>query len=391
MTSGADRRLLLSITDSICSIESEAWNRLAVRDEYSPFLEYEFLASVEESGCASAETGWYPRHFIIKYSGRLVAAAPAYVKTHSMGEFVFDQGLAQAVMDMGLTYYPKLVATLPFTPSPGYRFLVDPDYDRETIIHAILRGMKTFRDQTELGSTSILFADPEWEGIPEVPDSMLQWAHQYFIWENENFTGFDDYVSRFKKSQRRNIMRERASIRDAGIGIRVLTGVELNKSVMDRMYDYYRTTNENFGPWAAFFLNRDWFRNIGRRWPNRVMIFGAWLPGESEPVAMSMVVRKNKMMVGRYWGCRHYVRNLHFELCYYAPVEYAIREGITRYDPGMGSPHKARRGFRSREFHSFHDFTDPEVSSLFRAVLSDANRAERELIDELDGSIPWRG
>ncbi len=393
MTSAAVSRLQLGITDDICSIEAEAWNRLARLDSYSPFLEHEFLSSVEQSGCASPETGWYPRHFLLFDSGRLIAAAPAYVKTHSMGEFVFDQGLAQAAMDMGRSYYPKLVATLPFTPSPGYRFLIDPDYDETAVTVLLINGMKDFRDEGELGSLSVLFTDPEWEDVLKNSSSesspMLEWTHQYFLWKNEDFKGFDDYLARFRKNQRRNIRRERASILDAGIRISVLTGEELTEAIMDRMYQLYLTTNELFGPWAAFFLNRDWFREIGRCWANRILIFAAWLPGDSIPSAMSMVIKKNNLMVGRYWGTTEYIRNLHFELCYYAPIEYAIEENITEFDPGMGSPHKARRGFRSRGNRSFHDITDPELSALFNAALSEANRDENILIAELNESIPW--
>jgi predicted N-acyltransferase len=396
VTSDAAPKLHLSIVDDIRTIPAEDWNRLAARDEYSPFLEHEFLASIEESQCAAPETGWYPRHFILKESGRLVAAAPAYVKTHSMGEFVFDQGLAHAVTEMGLPYYPKLVATLPFTPTPAYRFLIDPEYDEQAITKILMAGMKSFTDQAELGSYSILFAKPDWEESLEFwldsgsPETVSRWSHQYFIWENENYQDFADYTGRFKKGQRRNILRERASLRDAGVSIRVLTGSDLTESTMDDMYDFYRLTNDQFGPWAAFFLNREWFQDIGRRWAHRVLIFAAFEQGEDEAVAMSMVIRKNGTMVGRYWGARRFISNLHFELCYYAPVEYAIREGITRFDPGMGSPHKARRGFRSRRFQSFHVFSNPEVSTLFNSVLPDANRAEQEAINNLDASIPWK-
>lgn len=396
MPSSESTTLRLSVLDDIRSIEREEWNHLAGKDCYSAFLEYDFLASLESSGCASPETGWYPRHFVLRDSGRLVAAAPAYAKTHSMGEFVFDQGLAQAVTEMGLVYYPKLVATLPFTPTPGYEFLIDPEYDEQAVTDVLLGGMKTFAEQAELGSYSVLFADSSWEPYlkqwadPGEADAVSKWSHQYFIWENEGWADFAEFVACFRKGQRRNILRERSSLRESGVDIRVLSRSEITEDVMDRMFEFYESTNTQFGPWAAFFLNREWFHDIGSRWRDRILIFAAYVPGETDAVAMSMVIRKNGTMVGRYWGTDRFIRNLHFELCYYAPVEYAISEGISRFDPGMGSPHKARRGFRSREYRTYHSFSNPEVSRLFNSVLPDANQAEREAIDELDSSIPWK-
>lgn len=396
MTSSESTSLQLSVVDDIRSIKPDDWNRLAGRDTCSPFLEHDFLSSLEHSRCATPETGWYPRHFVLKDSGRLIAAAPAYVKTHSMGEFVFDQGLAQAAEQMGLLYYPKLVATLPFTPTPGYEFLIDPEYDRQAVTDVLLGGMKSFTEQAELGSYSVLFAEPGWERYlegwagPGDAERVSRWSHQYFIWENEGYADFADFAGRFRKGQRRNIQRERSSIRDAGVEIRILGGSELSDSIMDRMFDFYESTNTQFGPWAAFFLNREWFLDIGRRWRHRILIFAAYIRGETDAVAMSMVIRKNGMMVGRYWGADRFIRNLHFELCYYAPVEYAISQGISRFDPGMGSPHKARRGFRSREYRTYHSFSSPEISRLFNSVLTEANQAERDAINDLDTSIPWK-
>ena len=401
-----NRRLTLSIAGNINDIPAEEWNRIASNDLYSPFLEHEFLASVEATGCADPENGWYPRHFVLRSDERIIAAAPAYAKTHSMGEFVFDQGLAQAVMSMDKEYYPKLVATLPFTPSPGYRFLTDPEYDEFFLTQTLSEGMRAYRDEAGLASHSLLFADPAWEtisflarpedrsvspeGAASAPEGFLPWVHQFFLWENDSYRSFDDYLARFNKNQRRNIRRERQSVAESGLCVEALTGSALTEAAMDRMFEFYRSTNENFGPWAAFFLNREWFHHIGRRWSHRVILFSAIRPENGSTVAMSMLVRKGTRLIGRYWGASEHVPNLHFELCYYAPIEFAVAEGIESFDPGMGSPHKARRGFRSREFISYHSFADAGNSALFAAVLLRANRGERELIRELNESIPWK-
>ena len=385
--------LTLSVSGTITDIPADQWNRLASGSLYSPFLEHEFLASVESSGCAAPETGWYPRHFVLRADNRIIAAAPAYAKTHSMGEFVFDQGLAQAVMGMNKPYYPKLVAALPFTPSPGYRFLLDADYDEAALTRTLCEGMAIYRDQSELASHSILFADPRWEppSPPDSPQSTFhRWAHQYFLWENNSYSSFDDYLARFNKNQRRNIRRERQSVRESGLHIDRLTGADLTDAVMDRMYDFYRSTNENFGPWAAFYLNREWFQTIAECWSHRIILFTAAPSPADAPIAISLIVRKGSQMIGRYWGASRRVPNLHFELCYYAPIEFAVNQGIASFDPGMGSLHKARRGFGSREFISYHSFADSEVSEFFAAVLHRVNRGEREAIRALDESIPWK-
>jgi len=386
LTPSEPSAMQLSVTDDISTVSADDWNHLAQQENYSPFLEHEFLLSLEQSHCASAANGWYPRHFLLKDSKKLIAAAPTYIKTHSMGEFVFDQSLAQAVMALGKNYYPKLVATLPFTPSPGYRFLIDSAFSRTAVSDVLLKGMNELRRKVQLASSSILFVDPQWDFRFE---NHLCWVHQYFLWENSDYRNFEDYLSRFRKKQRRNIIRERTSIAEQGICVRALTGDEITSDLMDRMYEYYLNTNESFGPWAALYLNREWFRRVGSIWKHRILLFGAWMDGDSEPIALSMVIRKNRLMVGRYWGCNRYLKNLHFELCYYAPVEYAIREGVKQFDPGMGSVHKVRRGFGSREFVSYHIFSDSEIATLFQALLPQANAMERESIQLLDASIPW--
>lgn len=391
-----NKKFIIRIVDGMDSINPEQWKLLTKDKHYSPFLEYEFLYSLEKSKAASAETGWYPQHFLLLHGECLVGAAPAYIKSHSMGEFIFDQGLAQSLIDMGKSYYPKLVATLPFTPSPGYRFLTCADYDENIITQAIMDAMKKYRNQLGLASHSLLFVDPKWKTLPHLyPSSntetgFCKWAHQFYLWENESYSCFDDYLACFKKKQRRNIKRERLSVKNSGIHIKCLNENELNEPTMELMFDFYRNTNMQFGPWAAFFLNREWFIEIGRTWKHRVIIFVAYRENQKKPIAMSFLVRKDNQLIGRYWGTSEDIPNLHFELCYYSPIEFAIRENLKTFDPGMGSVHKTRRGFSSQEFISYHAFSDKEVSRIFSFILPEVNKQEREHIALLNSSIPWR-
>ncbi len=398
----SNKNLRLSVFDEIGEIDSAQWNSIAVSGKYSPFLEYEFLSSLETSGCISPDTGWYPRHFVLHNGNQLIGIAPAYIKTHSMGEFIFDQGLAQVAMKMNKTYYPKLVATLPFTPSPGYRFLIDSTFNEMLVAQTLQDGMMFYRDKSNLASHSLLFVDPNWEFFhgdngsntcPHSSDeqsSFQSWVHHYFLWENKEYANFEDFLCQFNKNQRRNIQRERSSIKEEGIVIRSLTGAELSKPIMDNMFKFYKSTNEQFGPWAAFYLNREWFHEIARIWGHRIRIFAASRANRDEIIAMSMIVQKEDSFFGRYWGASEYVRNLHFELCFYTPIEYAIEHGIANFDPGMGSAHKTRRGFGSHGFKSYHAFIDPDIARLFSEVLPVANNEEWELIRKLDNMIPWR-
>jgi len=379
----------LSIVSTLDSISRQEWNRLAERDEYSPFLEYQFLHSLELTGCTIPDTGWYPNHFVLSKPDGLVGVAPAYVKTNSNGEFIFDQDIAARVIEVGLDYYPKLVATLPFTPCPGYEFLTSERVDTEEQNSRIIEGMRDFTYRSKCGSASILFPSSCFDEKLQAVEHLKPWRHQYFLWLNEGYGTFDDYLHRFNKNQRRNIARERASIRNRGIAIRIHTNEEIDSYLMSLMFKFYCNTNQRFGPWGAFFLNEEWFCYIAEVWAHRIILIAAYLPEYEVPIAMSMLIRKNQHLYGRYWGDMFYVPNLHFELCYYAPIEYAITQRIRDFDPGMGSYHKARRGFGSYCFNSFHDYTDGEVREYFSYLTGLCHREELNLIEQLNNSVPW--
>ena len=379
----------LSIANSIDSISQQEWNQIAEQDKYSPFLEYQFLHSVELAGCAAPNTGWYPNHFILSGPDGLVGAAPAYVKTNSNGEFIFDQGIAAQVIGAGLDYYSKLVATLPFTPCPGYQFLTSDKADIEEQSSYIMEGMREFTYQSEFGSFSILFPSPCFDEKLQEVEHLNPWSHQYFLWLNKGYETFGDYLSCFNKSQRRNITRERASIRNQGIAVRVYTGKEIDSYLMSLMFKFYYNTNQNFGPWGAFFLNEKWFCHIAEVWAHRIILVAAYLPKYEVPIAMSMLIRKNQHLYGRYWGDMLYIPNLHFELCYYTPIEYAIAERISDFDPGMGSNYKTRRGFQSYCFNSYHDYTNKAVREFFSYFTSLCDQEESNLIKQLNDSVPW--
>jgi len=368
-------------------IPQKEWDRLADPIP-NPFLEWEFLRQLERSGSIAPETGWYPRHLLVRENDILIAAAPLYIKMHSMGEFVFDFAWADVAQQLGVRYYPKLVGTVPATPSVGYRFLTDPDGDTRALTRFMLEEIHAFCRDAELGGVSFLFTDSHWQHMI-AHEGFVGWKHQSYLWRNPGYRTFDDYLAEFRKNQRRNIRRERASMEEQGITMRALHGDEIPRHYFSLMYEYYENTNEQFGPWAAKFLNREFFTGLYEGYRHRLVFAAAYRQGQEDPIALSFLVVKDRRMIGRYWGSQGYYDNLHFNACYYTPIEWAINNGIEEFDPGMGSPHKIRRGFMAMENFSLHHFYDKRMQMIMQGNISKINAYEQANIDELNAGLPF--
>jgi hypothetical protein len=373
--------------DSLAHIDREAWDALA-KPVQTPFLEWDWLQLMEASGSTTAETGWIPRHLTL-WSGReLVAAAPLYVKLHSAGEFVFDHAWADVAGRLGKRYYPKLIGMSPFTPMIGYRFLMAPEFDPGELTTRLLGEIEELCRRHSLSGASFHFVDPVWgEAVAE--RGYCAWAHQSFAWENESYGSFDDYLAGFNANQRHNIRRERRDLRRRGIHVKMIPGVELAKAHYDHMYAFYARTNDQFGPWGCKYLTRDFFKALFGRFSQRLMFAAAFEGNRRDaPVGMSLLVTKEDQLYGRYWGCSREIEFLHFDACYYAPIEWAIERGIRRFDPGMGGAHKLRRGFKAVSNHSLHRFTDPILRSVMERNIAAINRLEQEDIAALNLELP---
>ena len=376
-------------SDRMRAVDRDAWNRLAA-PYGSPLLDYDWLRLLEESGSVAPETGWIPQHLLLYRNGVLVAAAPLYVKVHSAGEFVFDYAWADVAMQLGIQYYPKLVAMSPLSPAVGYRFLIAASEDQAGTIREMIDEIDRFCRINKLHGFSILWPDPEFAKVlPQ--DEFCSWRHQHFRWENESLTGFDDYLARFNKNQRRNIRRERRSMETQGISTRIFPASQADDATLARMYEYYTNTNDQFGEWAARYLTGEFFEMLGESCPDLVLFAGAYEPGDDLPVGMSMLLRGPQLLIGRYWGAERFVDNLHFNLCYYEPIDWAITNGIRAFDPGMGSSHKIRRGFRAIATESLHRFYDRRMAALMRMNIDRINEYEQLHIDELNSMAPLAG
>lgn len=390
----------------MAEIDRAEWDGLSGRYE-TPFLSWGFLALLEASGSICPETGWTPSHLLVRRAGRLVAAAPLYIKTHSWGEFVFDFQFAEAAANIGVPYYPKLVGVIPATPASVWRIMTAPGEDEEGLTALLVETLADAARKGDVGGLHFLWPAPEFAevlyamcdrartvGKRAAPGSLdfLEWPHQSFLWEDSGYGDFEGYLGAFSKNMRRNLRRERAELSAHGIATRVIEAREARDSpnLLERMADFYEGTNGKFGPWAARFLSRDFFLRLPEFLPSG-WVLGAGFEGNSpEPLGLSFLFEGPERLWGRYWGAARFQSSLHFELCYNLPIEYALARGIASFDPGMGGEHKARRGFRSLEVPSFHLVFDRRLAGYMRTALEAARAEEAEHCRILNEDLPFK-
>ncbi len=401
--------LELSVAQSMRGIGRAAWDAIAARYR-SPFYSWGFLALLEESGSIGPRTGWTPCHFLLKRDGVLIAAAPFYAKTHSMGEFVFDFEFAGLADRLGATYYPKLVGMIPATPVPLWRPLVAEGEDEATLGALLMDAAGRTAAASAFGALQVNWpaagfrpgdaeaavAEAEAESAAGAAEDAAEagrfreWRHASFLWTDEGYGDFPRYLASFSKNMRRNVQRERRAVAEAGIATRMVGAAEARADprLLPLMADLYEATNDKFGPWGAKFLTRDFFLRLPEFLEDGWLLSAAFRG--TEPVALAFLFVDAESLYGRYWGTKERVDGLHFELCYYLPIEYALSVGIRRFDPGMGSEHKARRGFRSVIVPSFHLAFDRRVDAAFAAYLPLLSREEEEYAAALNEELPFK-
>lgn len=371
----------------MAEIPQQAWDALAQPLE-TPFLEWEWLNNIETSGSATPRTGWQPSHLTVWKQQELVAAAPLYIKSHSYGEFVFDHQWADLSYRLGVPYYPKLLGMSPFTPAVGYRFLMAPDVDEAAMTELMVSAIDHFCVQNKIYGCHFLYAEPTWRTQME-NYGFRGWLHYSYIWSNQSFTNFDGYLQQFNTNQRRNIKRERKAVAQAGLEMRVLTGDDIPHHLFPLIYRFYSSTCDKF--WGGSkYLTRQFFAQLYPNYSHRVVLVAAYSEDNSQkPVGMSFCLRKGNNLYGRYWGCFEEYDCLHFEACYYKPIEWAIAEGIKMFDPGAGGRHKRRRGFPATPNHSLHRFYDQRMSQILHNYIDEINEAEAEEIAAINQDLPY--
>lgn len=356
----------------------EASYRALVRPDTPPFLHFEWLDALEQTGCVVPEKGWLPQFLsVYRKTGperRLVAVVPAYVKWHSDGEFVFDHAWAHfAERRLGLDYYPKLILAVPFTPATGARVLVDPTEDPRRAHQALSEGIQRLLGYVPLSSAHLLFPDePEAESF-----GSLGWARRYGVqyhWENPGYRTYDDFLARFTAKRRAALRRERRMLEEAGVELEVRTASDLTEPMIAAAYEFYLSTVDKY-VWGRRYLNRDFFFTVAESMPDRLHLVLARERGSHRWVGGAFNLLGQDALYGRYWGAVAERPFLHFNVCYYAGIEDCIRRGLRRFEPGAGGEHKHARGFEATITHSAHWLRNEALDGAVRHFLSQERSA----------------
>jgi predicted N-acyltransferase len=367
----------VELAEGVAEIARDEWNALV--GAASPFLEWEWLASLEEAGAVGGESGWQPRPLLIREGERLVAACPLYVKGNSEGEFVFDWGWADAAERAGIRYYPKLLVGVPFTPVTGSRFLVAPGEERAIWIERLGEALREFCVGNQLSGVHINFC-PEEETLHFTDSAyQLRMGLQYH-WINHGYGDFEDYLARFRSKRRNQIRRERRAMGENGIEIEVLSGDAISDDLFEPMFRCYRATVDAHH-YGRRYLNLKVFELLRERFRHRLCFVVARKDGEV--IAGTTNVHKGDTLYGRYWGALRPERHLHFNVCYYAAIEHCIRHGIQRFEPGAGGDYKWLRGFDAQPTYSLHFLSEPRLADAIGHFLQRERAEAQRAIDEL--------
>jgi uncharacterized protein len=374
---------------SLAEIPEEHWQALTATSGL-PFYSWRWLHALEQSGSVAPRQGWQPLHLALWRGEQPVAVAPLYLKGHSYGEFVFDQSFAQLAGQLGLRYYPKLLGMSPVSPVQGYRFHVAPGEDAAALTAVMLQLIDAFCAEHQILSCNFLYVDPAWQLLAEAA-GCATWLNQQSLWSNQGYVDFDAYLQSFNANQRRNIKRERRSVAAAGLTVTPVVGEAIPAALVQRMHDFYAQHCSRWGAWGSKYLSEAFFEQLAEDSALRrhLVLFSAHRGDPLEPVAMSLCVHTDTELWGRYWGSEEEIDNLHFEVCYYAPIEWAIGRGIQRFDPGAGGSHKRRRGFVARPHASLHRWQHPRFDAIVRRWLPEANAQQLEAIEAINAELPF--
>ena len=361
----------------------EAAYRSLVRPETPPFLRFEWLDALERTGCVTPERGWLPMHLAFRAGGELVAAAPAYAKGNSEGEFVFDHSWARfAHGELGISYYPKLVVAVPFTPATGPRLLVKPGTSEAEIVDVFAVALARICEQAGLSGAHVLFpSEQQARALGE--RGLLERHGVQYHWHNAGYATFDDFLARFDAKRRHQIRRERRELEQRGVGLDVLTGSELRVADADFCFDFYAVTVDKF-PWGRRYLKREFFEEVLATMPEALHVVVGVDRKSKRRLGGAFNLLGTDALFGRYWGALVDVPFLHFNVCFYKGIEEAIARGLGRFEPGAGGEHKRARGFEPTVTHSAHHLVDRRLRAAIADYLSREVSAVDDEVEEAD-------
>jgi uncharacterized protein len=404
--------LILRVANSIGEVSAEAWDACAnptgpaqsnaaganldpvpssppsctSAGPYNPFISHDFLSALERSNSVRARAGWQPMHLVAEEpNGTLLGAVPCYAKSHSQGEYVFDHGWAEAYERAGGSYYPKLQVSVPFTPATGRRLLVRPGPHAEAVGAALADSLIDVCRRSNASSAHVTFMpEGEWDLLGS--RGFLKRTHQQFHWENAGYATFDDFLAALASRKRKTIRREREDALANGISVHWLTGSDLTESVWDAFFDFYMETGSR--KWGRPYLTRAFYSLVGEKMRDRILLVmakrnGRWIAGAINFIG-------SETLFGRHWGCTEHHPFLHFELCYYQAIQYAIEHKLGRVEAGAQGEHKISRGYLPTTTYSAHYIDDPGL----RRAIEDFLKRERAYVaaagEELAEAAPFR-
>lgn len=355
-------------------------------DGYNPFISHAFLSALETSGSVGGRTGWTPLHLVAREaSGRAVGAVPAYGKSHSRGEYVFDHAFADAYHRNGVAYYPKLQISVPFTPATARKLLVAPDADADRVAPALIEGLEALRRRIDASSIHATFLPSE-DRDRFLDAGYLLRHDQQFHFSNEGYSTFDDFLAALTSRRRKVLKRERREALAAGLEIEWVTGKAITEGHWDAFFAFYMETGSR--KWGSPYLTRAFFSRIGETMADRILLVMAKHAGRYIAGALNFI--GGNTLYGRNWGAIEHHPFLHFELCYYQAIDFAIAHGLSRVEAGAQGEHKLARGYRPVRTSSVHFFADPRFARAIGAYLAQERTQVAEYQPELEALTPFR-
>ena len=372
-----------NIIHSLSGVAAKDWKQLNTSG--NPFLEYEFMAQLEQCHCLDGH-GWEPSHIILEQDGVLTGALPLYLKNNSIGEFVFDWSWAEAYQRVGRSYYPKLVSAVPFTPVTGPRFLIREDCDNaDTVCNQLHTAARHYAEQSGISGIHYLFPDDTDRRRLSDQGLLLRCACQYH-WYNNNYESFNHFLTGLNAKKRKQIKRERNEVLDSGIDIEILHGDNITPDHWQEYYRFYASTF--YQKWGSPRFTPDFFQSLSRLMPDKTLLIMARY--NNEYIAGAFAMRGNDTLYGRHWGCSSQYRFLHFEICYYQTIEYCIRHGLKKLDAGVQGEHKISRGFVPVTTWSAHWIADDQFRSAIEHFLSEEKYYVTQYMHELSKHLAYK-
>ncbi len=388
VTSAATVKIVTHLGDVNGAASCETWDACANPDpgRYNPFVSFAFLKALEDAGTVGGRSGWMSRHLVLEdESGAVAGVAPAYVKSHSQGEFVFDHGWADAYMQAGGRYYPKLQMAVPFTPVPGPRLLVKPGPRAAADEQVLAAAAIELASQTGLSSVHITFLEKETQARL-VPLGFLARTGQQFHWQNQGYANFEHFLETFASRKRKSVRKERAEALSAGIEIEHISGSGITEAHWDAFFEFYTDTGNR--KWGRPYLNRKFFSLLGQAMPEACLLVMA--KRDSAYIAGALNIIGGDCLYGRYWGSIEHHPFLHFEVCYYQAIDYAIAHKLARVEAGAQGEHKLARGYLPVETYSAHWIADPALRHAVERYLKQERAAVSVANTELAEMGPYR-